>query len=179
MTYRQPTCLRGCQSGLDYINLKGSGTSGQSSSYCKPYNQCVFIPLLFHGNHFAMATIRTDDKQAVTSSEMSLDSSSRDTAWKYLEIHDTVVHEDPRHLKVLRRRIDWRVLPLAFLCYTMQFLDKVLINVSCCLSESNSVLTECVVRCGHGLTQRLGAQGQQLLQCCYRVLHRLSDRRGA
>jgi hypothetical protein len=32
--------------------------------------------------------------------------------------------------KALVRRIDYRIVPLMFFCYLMQFLDKVLINVS-------------------------------------------------
>ncbi|KAK5016536.1 hypothetical protein LTR39_002033 [Cryomyces antarcticus] len=31
-------------------------------------------------------------------------------------------------LKSLRRRIDWRIVPIMFCCYTMQFVDKVLLN---------------------------------------------------
>lgn len=31
-------------------------------------------------------------------------------------------------LKALRRKIDWRIVPIMFLCYTMQFVDKVMIN---------------------------------------------------
>ena len=34
-----------------------------------------------------------------------------------------------RDLKALRRRIDWHILPIMFCCYTMQFIDKVLLNV--------------------------------------------------
>jgi hypothetical protein len=30
----------------------------------------------------------------------------------------------------LRRKIDWRILPIMSACYGLQFLDKVLINVS-------------------------------------------------
>jgi len=33
-------------------------------------------------------------------------------------------------LKRLRRRIDWHLMPLFFLCYTVSFLDKVILNVS-------------------------------------------------
>lgn len=33
-------------------------------------------------------------------------------------------------LKALRRRIDWKIVPLMFCCYTIQFIDKVLLNVS-------------------------------------------------
>ncbi len=39
-------------------------------------------------------------------------------------------------LKALRRKIDWHIVPIMFCCYTMQFIDKVLLNVShrfsCC-----------------------------------------------
>ena len=31
--------------------------------------------------------------------------------------------------KKLMRKIDWRIIPLMFFCYLLQFLDKVLINV--------------------------------------------------
>ncbi len=34
-------------------------------------------------------------------------------------------------LKALRREIDWHIVPIMFCCYTMQFIDKVLLNVSC------------------------------------------------
>ena len=49
-----------------------------------------------------------------------------DTAWKFLDEH--------RHLDsdidvgALRRKIDWHIVPLMFCCYTMQFLDKVILN---------------------------------------------------
>ena len=36
----------------------------------------------------------------------------------------------PIDLQVVRRKIDWRIVPIMFLCYTMQFIDKVLLNVS-------------------------------------------------
>lgn len=36
----------------------------------------------------------------------------------------------PVNEKQLLRKIDWRIIPIMFACYTMQFLDKVLINVS-------------------------------------------------
>jgi hypothetical protein len=31
--------------------------------------------------------------------------------------------------KALLRRIDWRIVPIMFFCYIMQFVDKVLVNV--------------------------------------------------
>lgn len=40
-------------------------------------------------------------------------------------------HEaSPIDLRAVRRKIDWRIVPIMFLCYTMQFIDKVLLNVS-------------------------------------------------
>lgn len=33
-------------------------------------------------------------------------------------------------LRKLRRKIDWYIVPIMFLCYTMQFIDKVSLNVS-------------------------------------------------
>lgn len=36
----------------------------------------------------------------------------------------------PVNEKLVLRKIDWRIIPIMFACYTMQFLDKVLINVS-------------------------------------------------
>ena len=33
-------------------------------------------------------------------------------------------------LAALRRKIDWRIVPIMFCCYTMQFIDKVSLNVS-------------------------------------------------
>jgi len=34
------------------------------------------------------------------------------------------------NLKSLRRKIDWHIVPILMLCYTMQFIDKVSLNVS-------------------------------------------------
>lgn len=54
-----------------------------------------------------------------------------DTAWKYLDAHrDASDAAGPIDLAALRRKIDWHIVPLMFLCYTLQFLDKVILNVS-------------------------------------------------
>ena len=37
-------------------------------------------------------------------------------------------------LKALRHKIDWHIVPIMFCCYTMQFIDKVLLNVRCPIS---------------------------------------------
>lgn len=31
-------------------------------------------------------------------------------------------------IKALRRKVDWHIVPIIFLCYTMQFIDKVSLN---------------------------------------------------
>lgn len=75
----------------------------------------------------------SESKEAVRVPETGMDPRAVDAAWKYLEEHhDATAHhgEEAGELKALRRRIDWRIVPLAFLCYTMQFIDKVLINVN-------------------------------------------------
>ena len=54
-------------------------------------------------------------------------SSGIDTAWRFLDKHrDAHVAVD---ITALRRKIDWHIVPLMFCCYTMQFLDKVILNV--------------------------------------------------
>ncbi|KAL8282526.1 hypothetical protein RB597_009981 [Gaeumannomyces tritici] len=51
-----------------------------------------------------------------------------DGAWKYLDAHRGADSHEGVDLAALRRRIDWRIVPLMFCCYTMQFLDKVILN---------------------------------------------------
>jgi hypothetical protein len=117
--------------------------------------------------------------EPVAVKETRQDPLSMDAAWTYLNTHDSIAHGEPADLKALRRRVDWHVLPLAFLCYTMQFIDKVLINVSSCSYSWNTTLTLPAVCCSHGPAKGLGAEGQQLLECCHGIFHCLSDCRGA
>ncbi|KAG5988322.1 hypothetical protein E4U43_004786, partial [Claviceps pusilla] len=51
-----------------------------------------------------------------------------DAAWTFLDHHRDIAGVDAVDLNALRRRIDWHIVPLMFLCYTMQFLDKVILN---------------------------------------------------
>ncbi|GAO16713.1 hypothetical protein UVI_02002590 [Ustilaginoidea virens] len=46
----------------------------------------------------------------------------------FLNDHRDAAGVDAVDLNALRRRIDWHIVPLMFLCYTMQFLDKVILN---------------------------------------------------
>jgi hypothetical protein len=54
-----------------------------------------------------------------------------DAAWKFLDANREVddVHASQAELKGLRRKIDLHIVPMMFCCYTMQFLDKVILNV--------------------------------------------------
>lgn len=56
-----------------------------------------------------------------------------DQAYKYLETKDLQAAQpaDEINVNALRRKIDWRIVPIMFACYTMQFIDKVLLNVRC------------------------------------------------
>lgn len=42
--------------------------------------------------------------------------------------HDAAVASSPQELRRLRMKIDWWIVPIMFCCYTMQFIDKVLLN---------------------------------------------------
>lgn len=55
-----------------------------------------------------------------------------DAAWKFLDANRELdgVDATEGELKRLRRKIDWHIVPIMFCCYTMQFLDKVILNVS-------------------------------------------------
>lgn len=50
-----------------------------------------------------------------------------DAAWKFLNENRDLEHEQV-DLGRLRTKIDWHIVPLMFCCYTMQFLDKVILN---------------------------------------------------
>lgn len=60
--------------------------------------------------------------------EGSIESKDLDKAYLYLN-HQAQDYEHV-NLKALRRKIDWWIVPIMFACYTLQFIDKVVINVS-------------------------------------------------
>ena len=51
----------------------------------------------------------------------------------YWYVHDVnrtdAAEATPLELRALRRKIDWRIVPIMFCCYTMQFIDKISLNV--------------------------------------------------
>ncbi|GJD03602.1 Major facilitator superfamily transporter [Colletotrichum higginsianum IMI 349063] len=90
----------------------------------------------------------TDDKHpkdvvSSASSDSHAPSSNNnnvDAAWKFLNTHrdagDGTASVD---IDALRRKIDWRIVPLMFLCYTMQFLDKVILNYAAVMGLSKDL----------------------------------------
>ena len=73
---------------------------------------------------------RLNNSTLGNTSQVSANGETVNAAWKYLNSH---VHEDldlgSVELRASRRKIDWHIVPLMFGCYTMQFLDKVILNV--------------------------------------------------
>jgi hypothetical protein len=59
-----------------------------------------------------------------------------DAAWESLDKHRDA-RGDATSVKALRRKIDWHIVPVMFCCYTMQFLDKVILNV--CIFSSHQI----------------------------------------
>lgn len=64
-----------------------------------------------------------------------------------------IVEKSPGEIKRLRRKIDWWIVPIMFCCYTMQFLDKVSLNVGTRrlfttphFAESSQLIHTCVLR---------------------------------
>lgn len=55
-----------------------------------------------------------------------------DQAYLYMQNaqRDDITELSPDELKKLRRKIDFRIVPIMFCCYTMQFIDRVSLNVS-------------------------------------------------
>ncbi|KYK55170.1 MFS transporter [Drechmeria coniospora] len=51
-----------------------------------------------------------------------------DAAWTFLDQHRDADGVAAIDIAALRRKIDWHIVPLMFCCYTMQFLDKVILN---------------------------------------------------
>lgn len=75
-------------------------------------------------------SVKEDTIVSEHSKSASINSDGVDGAWKFLNAHrDAHESVDSSVITALRRKIDWRIVPLMFCCYTMQFLDKVIYNV--------------------------------------------------
>ena len=51
-----------------------------------------------------------------------------DQAYWYVRDHVGVEAASPRGIRRIQTKVDWCIVPIMFLCYTMQFIDKVLLN---------------------------------------------------
>ncbi|EQB57009.1 major facilitator superfamily transporter [Colletotrichum gloeosporioides Cg-14] len=79
-----------------------------------------------------MSMDEKNPKDLVSSAASDHDASSSgsvDGAWKFLNDHREAGGDTSSvDINALRRKIDWHIVPLMFGCYTMQFLDKVILN---------------------------------------------------
>lgn len=81
-----------------------------------------------------------------TAAAESIDSRDLDRAFVYLARHNqNHLDDNVVDLKALRRKIDWRIIPVMTACYGLQFLDKVLINVSQALQAFKTTTANCVL----------------------------------
>jgi hypothetical protein len=83
-----------------------------------------------------------ESNNAVTATDRELrekaDKIGIDTAWKYIQQHSDT-NASNISLSQLRRRIDWHIIPLMFLCYTLQFLDKIIYNYAAVMGINASL----------------------------------------
>ena len=92
--------------------------------------------VLEHQNEKHATTYALDAERSARQSDDNLDK-----AYWYVHQSENAKDEEatPRQLKALRRKIDWRIVPIMFLCYTMQFIDKVSLNVCTKLHTVNAL----------------------------------------
>lgn len=82
-------------------------------------------------NEKAVAGSETDTTSAASPIVGAERDDDVDDAFKYLHDHAVAGSESTSiNLAALRRKIDWRIVPIMFACYVLQFIDKVVINVS-------------------------------------------------
>jgi hypothetical protein len=87
------------------------------------------IPLA--ARSFIMSHPSTPNKEAQVTLSPQSGARNVDAAWKFLDQNrDAAGASEAVHIDKMRRKIDWHIVPLMFCCYTMQFLDKVILNVS-------------------------------------------------
>ncbi|KAL7924890.1 major facilitator superfamily domain-containing protein [Trichoderma austrokoningii] len=81
------------------------------------------------------------DVRGDTSSHSDIDGPEAgiDDAWKFLNEHRDAEGVAAINIDSLRRKIDFHIVPLMFLCYTMQFLDKVILNYAAVMGLSTDL----------------------------------------
>lgn len=73
--------------------------------------------------------VNSDQPVADAIRRQATSSQAVDDAWNFLDKHGDVQHTD-LDLVAIRHKVDRRILPFMFYCYFLQFIDKVMYNVS-------------------------------------------------
>ncbi|KAK5995049.1 Thiamine pathway transporter THI73 [Cladobotryum mycophilum] len=74
-----------------------------------------------------------------STSDLEVPKASVDDAWNFLNQHRDAAGAAAVDINALRRKIDFRIVPLMFCCYTMQFLDKVILNYAAVMGLSKDL----------------------------------------
>lgn len=97
----------------------------------------------------------TPNKEAQVTLSSQSGAGDVDAAWKFLDQNrDAAEASEAVDIDKMRRKIDWHIVPLMFCCYTMQFLDKVILNVSATYPKLGVHADDIVVFCCDGSQSR-------------------------
>lgn len=104
----------------------------------------------------------------ISTQNVTVKNADLDEAYWYVQRSNQQVGEgvgegDAGEMRALRRKIDWWIVPIMFCCYTMQFIDKVSLNVSnLCIARCCQIrLLSTHIVCGcDGAQQRIEAEKQ-------------------
>ena len=89
--------------------------------------------------------VETKGDEAIAQVESERDGQDLDQAYLFLtSVNDSVSEVGAINQGRLLAKIDWRIVPIMFLCYTVSFIDKVSLNV-CVLACSFAGLADDVL----------------------------------
>jgi hypothetical protein len=75
------------------------------------------------------ATSNVTPKEEKAKLSLNASSTSLDKAAVYLHNYGQLPDEGSVSVNTLLHKVDWRIMPLAFVCYAAQFIDKINLNV--------------------------------------------------
>lgn len=77
---------------------------------------------------------KAEEATVAARAEAGVNRKDVDDAWAFLESHGAPSHvANEKDLKAIRRKVDLALLPLLLAAYTLQFIDKALLNVCHCV----------------------------------------------
>lgn len=91
-----------------------------------------------------MSAAKTPVSQAtpLPASNVIQDKGDLDNAFNYMQhVNGAALNTESVNLRAVRRKIDWHIVLLLFICYTMSVLDKASINVCQTICGSRQPLT--------------------------------------